>query len=103
MSSLRVIHRREEYASPKTFQTALKTARNDLLWDAAMVSPHTREAIALEERFFKHTESNLRFITEPNVETTNNVAEQAVRFVALHSRLTQATRTEDGRLWCARI
>jgi hypothetical protein len=30
-SSLRVIHRREEYASPKTFQIALKTARNDLL------------------------------------------------------------------------
>jgi transposase len=99
----RVIHRRDEYASPKTFQAALEAARNDLLWDATMESPHTREAIPLEERFYKHTESYFRFITEPNVEPTNNVAEQAIRFVAIHRRLTQGTRSEDGRLWCARI
>lgn len=99
----RVIHRRDQYASQKTFRRALEAARNDLVWNATMESPHTREAVALEERFYKHTESYFRFITEPNVEPTNNLAEQAIRFVAIHRRLTQGTRSEDGRRWCERI
>lgn len=98
-----VIHRRDKYASNDTFRRALEAARNDLVWDATMESPHTREARALEERFYQHTESYFRFITEPNVEPTNNLAEQAIRFVAIHRRLTQGTRSEDGRRWCERI
>jgi hypothetical protein len=47
-----------------------------------MESPHTRKAVALEKRFYKHMESYFRFITEPGVEPTNNGAEQAIRFVA---------------------
>ena len=48
-------------------------------------------------------ESYFRLITEPNVEPTNNLAEQAIRFVAIHRRITQGTRGEDGRRWCERI
>ncbi len=47
--------------------------------------------------------SYFRFITEPNVEPTNNLAEQAIRFVAIHRRMPQGTRSEDGRRWCERI
>lgn len=98
-----VIHRRDEYASPATFQRALEAARNDLVWNATMESPHTREATALEERFYKHTDDYFRFISDPQVEPTNNLAEQAIRFVAIHRRITQGTRSADGRNWCARI
>ena len=98
-----VIHRREEYASEATFRRALEQARDVLVWDATMESPHTREALNLAERFYLNTESYFRFITEPNVEPTNNLAEQAIRFVAIHRRLTQGTRSEVGQAWCERI
>jgi transposase len=99
----RVIHRRSEYATEATFRRALERARAQLVWDATMESPHTREAVPLEERFYQHTESYFRFITEPDVEPTNNLAEQALRFVAIHRRLTQGTRSADGQRWCERI
>jgi len=73
------------------------------VWDATMESPHTAEALNLEDRFYKHTESYFRFITTPGVEPTNNLAEQAIRFVAIHRRLTQGTRGESGQTWCERI
>jgi hypothetical protein len=44
-----------------------------------------------------------RFITEPNTEPTNNLAEQAIRFVAIHRRITQGTRGDAGQRWCERI
>ena len=98
-----VIHRRNEYASPATFQRALEAVRSELVWNATMESPHTREAAALEERFYKHTDDYFRFISDPQVQPTNNLAEQAIRFVAIHRRMTQGTRSADGRTWCARI
>jgi transposase len=98
-----VIHRRETYASEETFRHALEAVRDQLVWDATMESPHTREALALEERFYQHTESYFRFITEPAIEPTNNLAEHAMRFVAIHRRITQGTRSEGGRRWCERI
>ena len=53
--------------------------------------------------FLPAYDSYFRFITEPSVEPTNNLAEQALRFVAIHRRITQGTRSEDGRRWCERI
>jgi len=98
-----VIHRRDEYASQDRFRRELEKARDQLVWDATRRSPQTTEAYNLATRFREHGESYFRFITEPNVEPTNNLAEQAIRFVAIHRRLTQGTRSEDGRRWCERI
>ena len=98
-----VIHRREEYASPENFQRALEEARRQLVWDATRRAPLSREAHNLAQRFRENADSYFRFITEPNVEPTNNLAEQAIRFVAIHRRITQGTRSEDGRRWCERI
>ena len=66
-------------------------------------SPDTREANNLGNRFANHLSSYFQFITTPNVEPTNNVAEQAIRFVAIHRRMTQGTRSEAGQHWCERI
>lgn len=98
-----VIHRREQYASPETFRKKLEQARDHLVWDATRRCPFTREAVNIANRFRENAESYFRFITEPNVEPTNNLAEQAIRFVAIHRRITQGTRGEDGRRWCERI
>ena len=98
-----IIHRREEYQSDETFRRALKRVQAELVWDAPVESPHTREAMNMEERFYQHTESYFQFITTPGVEPTNNLAEQAIRFVAIHRRMTQGTRSASGREWCERI
>ena len=98
-----VIHRREEYAGEATFRRALERVRADLVWEATLEAPDTREAANLAERFYQHTESYFRFITTPGIEPTNNLAEQAIRFVAIHRRLTQGTRGSVGQRWVERM
>ena len=44
-----------------------------------------------------------RFITTPGVDPTNNVAEQAIRFIVIDRRVTQGTRGAVGRGWSERI
>jgi transposase len=97
------IHRREEFASETTFRQALKRIERELVWDATVESPHTALALNLEERFYRHTESYFRFIVHPEIEPTNNLAEQVLRFVAIHRRITQGTRGEAGQRWWERI
>lgn len=96
-------HRRDQYASEQTFQQALLRVRNRILHDALMECPETREADNLNCRFIDHFESYFRFITTPGIEPTNNLAEQAIRFVAIHRRITQGTRSPAGQTWCERI
>lgn len=47
--------------------------------------------------------SYFEFITTPGVEPTNNVAEQAIRFVVIDRHITQGTRGETGQRWSERI
>ena len=98
-----IIHRRDQYQSEAAFQRSLESARDDLVYAATFESPHTHEATVLEERFYQHTESYFRFITTPNVEPTNNLAEQAIRYIAIHRRMTQGTRGDKGQRWVERI
>jgi transposase len=99
----RTIHRRAEYASEATFQRALLRIRDDLIYTAVAESPGTPEADNLGDRFVDHFESFFTFITTPGIEPTNNLAEQAIRFVAIHRRMTQGTRGKAGQSWCERI
>ena len=54
-------------------------------------------------RFRKHGEAFFTFVTTPDVDPTNNRAEQAIRFVVIDRHITQGTRGEAGRRWCERI
>ena len=97
----RVIHRQGEM-TPQRFQQALELARCKVLainWRA----PPRSEAQNLAERFRKHGDAYFRFITTPGMEPTNNLAEQAIRFVVIDRRITQGTRSERGRQWSERI
>ena len=97
----RVIQRRETMSQAQ-FQRALGRARQALL-AVARRAPSRAEAQNLAKRFREHGNAYFRFITTPGVEPTNNLAEQAIRFVVIDRRITQGTRSVKGRRWCERI
>ena len=97
-----VIHRRVEL-SAKVFARQLEAARSEGLQCGTRDVPETRASRNLAKRFETHGESYFRFLTTPGVEPTNNLAEQAIRFVVLDRLVTQGTRSEAGNRWCERI
>jgi transposase len=97
-----VIHRREELPAA-VFQGQLEAARAEVMRCGTREVPETRPSRNLARRFEAHGESYFRFVTTPGVEPTNNLAEQAIRFVVLDRLVTQGTRSEAGDRWCERI
>lgn len=97
-----VIHRRDEYTD-KEFQAHLQNAGDELAAEVLWKVPNTTEAGNLAERFEKHGDSYLRFITTPDIEPTNNLAEQAIRFVVIDRKVTQGSRSLTGQRWLERI
>lgn len=97
-----VIHRREEL-SAAAFQSQLEAARVEVMRHGTQGVPETRPSRNLARRLEKHGEGYFRFVTTPDVEPTNNLAEQAIRFVVLDRLVTQGTRGESGNRWCERI
>jgi len=97
----RILHRRETMTAEK-LQRALDQARTDVV-HAALWAPRCKQAQNLANRIRRHGEAYFRFITTPGIEPTNNLAEQAIRFVVIDRRITQGTRSETGRRWCERI
>ena len=96
-----VIHRRDEMTED-SFAKAIEKARHHLVTTAKRAPPRS-EARNLAKRFRKHGDAYFRFITTPGIEPTNNLAEQAIRFVVIDRQITQGTRSETGRQWCERI
>jgi transposase len=97
-----VIHRREEL-SAAAFRSQLEAARAEVVRRGTQGVPETRPSRNLGLRLETHGASYFRFLTEPGVEPTNNLAEQAIRFVVLDRLVTQGTRSEAGDRWCERI
>ena len=90
----RVIHRRESM-TPEQFQRAMERARHQLV-KVGKRAPQRSEAQNMADRFRLHGESYFRFITTPGVEPTNNVAEQAIRFVVIDRMITPKTLYEPA-------
>jgi transposase len=97
-----VIHRREDLG-PRVFQRHLRAARDEVLRQATSDVPPTAHSQNMAKRFEKHGQAYFEFVTTPEVEPTNNLAEQAIRFVVIDRHITQGTRGERGRRWCERI
>jgi transposase len=89
--------------SPAEFQARLEAARDGVLRAGQQDVGPNRAAQALARRLEKHGRSYFTFVTTPLVEPTNNLAEQAIRFVVIDRHITQGTRSEAGRRWCERI
>lgn len=97
-----LFHRREKM-SARRFALECEDAANELCGAAKFHVPRTPEAQNLADRFWQHGESYLRFLTTPGVEPTNNLAEQAIRFVVIDRHVTQGSRSEAGQRWLERI
>ncbi len=99
----KTIARRDEFASETTFRRSLERIRDEIVWDATVEQPDTQHAANMAERFYQHFEDYFRFISDAQIGPTNNLAEQAIRFVAIHRRMTQGTRGKTGQAWFERI
>ena len=107
----RVIHRREAL-TPEDFVHALERARKAIMEVALNDVPshldkdgneQKREALNMAKRFRENGKAYFEFITTPGIGPTNNLAEQAVRFVVIDRLITQGTRGLKGRESCERL
>lgn len=96
-----VVHRREQL-SPEAFATQLNGARDAVL-EIGRHGPPTQHGQNMVDRFRKHGAAYFTFITTPGVEPTNNLAEQAIRFVVIDRYITHGTRSAAGRRFCERM
>lgn len=97
-----IFHKAEELTA-SDFAKSMEESRKAFLDIALTDVPESRQTQNLANRFRTHGEAYFRFITTPGVEPTNNLAEQAIRFVVIDRYITQGTRSEKGRLWSERI
>jgi transposase len=100
-----VIHQHEALPA-QAFRAALDQAKADIIRIGRDEAPslidvngkqRRREAQNMAERFRKHAQAYFAFITTPGMDPTNNVAEQAIRFVVIDRHVTQGTRSANGR------
>jgi transposase len=97
-----IIHQRENL-SAAVFGSQLNQARERIVSAALTAVPEAKEAQNMARRFELHGAAYFQFITTPGMEPTNNLAEQAIRFVVIDRVITQGTRGEKGRRWSERI
>lgn len=62
-----------------------------------------RDAQNVANRFRKFGAAYFQFITTPEIDPTNNIVEQAIRFVVIDRYITQGTRSIKGRKNCERL
>jgi transposase len=98
----RIIHQREQLPAAE-FQRRLEAARDQVLRVGTQDVPRSRHAEAMAKRLRTYGRSYFTFVTTPGVEPTNNLAEQAIRFVVIDRHITQGTRSKAGQRWCERI
>ncbi len=97
-----VIHEGQSL-SQATLASQLRQISDRIIRSATTRVPDSSEARAMATRFAKHGQAYFQFITTPGIEPTNNLAEQALRFVVIDRHITQGTRSDKGQRWCERI
>ena len=104
-SMFKVIHEHENMTALQ-LEDALQNAKNEILKAALEDVPshinedgkeENNEAQNMAKRFRDNGESYFNFITTPGMDPTNNVAEQAIRFVVIDRHIKQGTRSIKGR------
>ena len=73
------------------------------LWRTIVRSPPEGKAENIAKRFLENGDAYLRFISKPEIEPTNNRAEQAIRQVVIDRASSQGTRSPNGRAYKERI
>jgi transposase len=97
-----LIHQREQMPAWR-FQKQLEVARDRVLLAGTLDVPPSQHAQNMAKRLRRYGQSYFTFVTTPGVQPTNNLAEQAIRFVVIDRLITQGTRGEAGQRFCERI
>ena len=98
----KTLHSRSRYTS-EGFERAMEQIKQGFLRRMRRPPDH-KLAKKLARRFkAKAAEDYFRFLTEPNVEPTNNGTERQIRPIVIDRRITQGTRGDAGMRWCERI
>jgi transposase len=96
------LHRRDEYTL-KGFIRKMKHIKRDFLSRMRRPPDHPL-AKKLAKRFKgKAAEQYFRFLSDLEVEPTNNGTEREIRHTVIDRRITQGTRGNAGMRWCERI
>ena len=107
----KLIHEHDDM-TPEDFSQALSQAKEKIITAALEDVPSSlntdgkeqkREVKNMANRFRKHGKAYFEFITTPGIDPTNNVAEQAIRFIVIDRHVTQGTRSLKGRKTCERL
>jgi transposase len=96
------IHDRERMG-PERFAAQLDEKKDAVLKAGTGYVPMRSEAQNMAKRLRENGKSYFTFITTPQIDPTNNCAEQAIRFVVIYRKVSQGTRSEKGRIACERF
>jgi transposase len=97
----RLIHRRGQLSEGR-FQTKLERCRDKLVRHFKS-APDRSGVRDLRRRFKLHAKQFFTFVTTPGIEPTNNLTEQAIRYIVIDRKVTQGTRGHNGQRWSERI
>lgn len=95
----KTIHERDSM-SMDCFSSKLEACRTKIIAIATTDVPNDKDCRNMENRFIKHGVAYFQFISTPGIDPTNNIAEQALRFVVMYRHVSQGTRSEKGRKAC---
>ena len=96
------LHRRNKLTAKGYLRSMVKIKKGFLA--RVRRTPDHKLAKKLARRFKgKAAEDYFRFLSEPNLEPTNNGTERQIRPVVIDRRITQGTRGDAGMRWCERI
>lgn len=107
----KVIHQQDSLTENE-FVDQLSRIKNQIIETAIFSAPSEigkdgkelkKPAQNMAKRFHKHGQAYFEFITNPDIDPTNNIAEQAIRFIVIDRHVTQGTRSITGRTACERI
>ncbi|MBT9161105.1 MAG: hypothetical protein DDT26_02406 [Dehalococcoidia bacterium] len=96
-----LIHRRDKL-SEAFFDRRLIEIRDRLI-KRFKHAPDRPSVCDLQQRFRLHPNEYFTFVTTPGIEPTNNMTEQAIRYVVIDRLITQGTRGVKGQRWSERI
>jgi transposase len=97
-----IIHERPTLTEGQ-YRRRLEAPKEEILRVGTKEAPASQHCQAMAKRLQKHGAAYFTFITTPGVEPTNNLAEQAIRFVVIDRHITHGTRSEVGNRWSERI
>jgi len=92
-----------EDITPAARTQALEAVRVALIAESQRGVPGRKEAQLVAQRLRDYEQAYFEFIEVPQIEPTNNLAEQTLRFVVIDRHVTQGTRGDNGCRWSERI